>query len=108
MNPQIATISTAIQTALGLDSSNTTNCASWHDAPPPIFDVAQFADRNPAFTQAALRNLIFKAAERHSSKGVIPGNGLIEAGAIIRQGRKVLLHETRFFAWLDGSQQAAS
>lgn len=73
-------------------------------APPPVFTVAQFAKRNPAFTEAALRNLIFKAEERHSSKGPIAGNGLIEAGAIIRCGRKVLLSEPRFFAWLDSSQ----
>jgi hypothetical protein len=66
-----------------------------------VFTVGQFAKRNPAFTEAALRNLIFKADPRHSTRGEIPGNGLIEAGAVIRIGRKVLLDEERFFAWVD-------
>lgn len=68
--------------------------------PPPIFPVEQFAERNPAFTAAALRNLIFKAEPRQSTRGEIPGNGLIECGAVIRVGRKVLLDETRFFEWV--------
>jgi hypothetical protein len=69
--------------------------------PRAIFTVRQFSERNPAFSQAALRNLIFKADTGHSSRGEIPGNGLIEAGAIVRVGRKVLLDEVRFFAWID-------
>ena len=71
-------------------------------APPrSVFrTVEQFAERNPAFTPAALRNLIFKAAPRQSSKGEIPGNGLIEAGAILRIGRKVLIDEDSFFDWV--------
>jgi len=66
--------------------------------------VEQFSQRNPAFTPAALRNLIFKADERQSTKGVIPGNGLIEAGAIVRLGRKVLIVESRFFEWIESQQ----
>ena len=72
-----------------------------HSSALPLFTLSQFAERNPAFTQAALRNLIFKADQRLSSKGVIPGNGLIEAGAVIRVGRKVLLNEERFLAWVE-------
>lgn len=68
--------------------------------PPAIFPVEQFAERNKAFTSAAIRNLIFKAEPRHSSKGEIPGNGLIECGAILRVGRKVLIDERRFFEWV--------
>lgn len=70
-------------------------------APPPVYTVEQFAERNPAFTQAALRNLIFKAGSRQSTKGEISGNGLIGCGAVIRLGRKVMLHEARFFAWVE-------
>ena len=66
-----------------------------------VLTVAQFARRYPAFSEPALRNLIFKAATRDSSAGVISGNGLVEAGAIIRIGRKVLIHEARFFDWID-------
>jgi hypothetical protein len=65
-----------------------------------LHTVAQFPVAHPAFTEAALRNLIFKAERRHSSNGEIPGNGLIEAGAIVRIGRKVLIDEDRFFDWV--------
>jgi hypothetical protein len=65
-----------------------------------LHTVAQFPNAYPAFTEPALRNLIFKAERRHSSNGEIPGNGLIEAGAIIRIGRKVLIDEDRFFDWV--------
>ncbi len=66
----------------------------------PLFSVEQFAIRQPAFTEAALRNLIFKAEPRHCSSGEIPGNGLVECGAIIRLGRKVLIDEGRFLGWI--------
>ena len=65
-----------------------------------LYTVEQFAQRQPGFTEAALRNLIFKADARHSSKGLIAGNGLIERGAIIRLGRKVLIDETKFLNWV--------
>jgi hypothetical protein len=67
----------------------------------PIYKtVEQFSIDNPYFTPSAIRNLIFKADERHSSNGVIKGNGLKEAGAIIRIGRKVLIDENQFYAWV--------
>ena len=66
--------------------------------------VRQFSERNPAFTEPSVRNLVFKADSRESSFGTIPGNGLLEAGAIIRIGRKVLIHEERFFAWVEGQR----
>ena len=80
--------------------SSTVPSVATHAPPHQVFTVGQFAKRNPAFSEAALRNLIFKADPRHSTRGEIPGNGLIEAGAIIRIGRKVLLDEERFFAWM--------
>ena len=60
----------------------------------------QFSSKYPAFSEAALRNLIFKSQRRKSTKGEIAGNGLIEAGAVVRIGRKVLIDEERFFAWV--------
>jgi hypothetical protein len=60
----------------------------------------QFSTKYPAWSEAALRNLIFKAQTRQSSKGEIFGNGLLEAGAILRIGRKVLIDEERFFDWV--------
>lgn len=68
---------------------------------PVYFTVAQFSERNPAFSQSALRNLVFKADARESTRGTIPGNGLVESGAIVRLGRKVLIHEGRFFEWVE-------
>ena len=69
--------------------------------PLPTFrTIEQFAERHPAFTPPALRNLIFKAAPRQSSKGPIPGNGLMESGAIVRLGRRVLINEAKFLAWV--------
>lgn len=67
---------------------------------PTLYTVEQFAAAQPAFTAPALRNLIFKAEPRQSTRGEIPGNGLIECGAIIRVGRKVLIDEARFFDWV--------
>ena len=65
-----------------------------------LFTVAQFAEEEPAFTEAALRNLIFKAEVRHSSAGIIAGNGMIESGALVRIGRKVLIDRAKFLAWV--------
>ena len=70
--------------------------------------VAQFSNAHPAFTQPSLRNLIHRSATRHSTRGEIRGNGLVEAGAIVRLGRKLLLDEDKFFAWVreqNGGQQ---
>ena len=68
---------------------------------PVYLTVAQFSERNPAFTEPAVRNLVFKANARESTLGTIPGNGLVESGAIVRLGRKVLIHEGRFFVWVE-------
>ena len=89
------------------------NTAIYTAYPPPIEHrpvyktVEQFSNDNPAFSPSALRNLIFKADERVSTNGVIAGNGLLEAGAIIRIGRKVLIDETRFYAWVQKQQVEA-
>lgn len=72
-----------------------------------VHDVSQFSKKHPAFTQPALRNLIFRANPRDSSRGEIPGNGLIECGAIVRIGRKVLIDEDRFFDWVRRQNGAA-
>ncbi len=61
--------------------------------PRKLSSVKAFAAQHPdAYTEASLRWLIFN--ERH--------NGLAKAGAILRQGRRVLIDEDRWFAWLDG------
>lgn len=57
------------------------------------------------FTEPALRALIHKSEPSYSSRGeVIPGNGLLEAGAIIRLGRRVLIDLDRFDGWLQAQR----
>ena len=65
--------------------------------------VRQFAEKYPAFPQGSLRNLIFLAEPRKSSKGTIEGNGLDVA--LVRIGRKLLIDESRFFQWIDEQQE---
>jgi len=62
---------------------------------PVLTPVRDFATKHPAFTEAALRAIIFDADDRPSTAGTIPGNGF--APAIIRIGRRVLIDEHRFF-----------
>lgn len=70
--------------------------------PPVLLTVRQFAEKHPAFQQGSLRNLIFLAENRNTSKGIIGGNGL--AVALVRIGRKVLIDEAKFFNWIDAQQ----
>ncbi len=56
-----------------------------------LLTVRQHCKQNPAFTPGGMRHIIFH-------EGV---NGLTESGAIIRMGRKILIHQDRFFRWLD-------
>lgn len=54
----------------------------------------------------ALRDLIFKAHDRHNSRGdVIKGNGF--AACIRRIGRKVLIDAEGFETWIDRRGMAA-
>ena len=72
--------------------------------PRALLTVRQFADKHPAFQQGSLRNLIFLAESRNTSKGKIAGNGLDVA--LVRIGRKVLIDEAKFFNWIDAQQGA--
>ena len=67
-----------------------------------VLTVRQFSAKHPAFSQPALRNLIFHASARRTSRGEIAGNGL--GVALIRLGSKILIDEARFFDWLDQQQ----
>lgn len=74
--------------------------------PRDLIPVAQFSKRWSAWTQPALRNLVLNAAPRLNSRGErIPGNGLEEAGAIVRVGRRVLIDEQAFFRWIAEQQK---
>ena len=60
--------------------------------------VKQFCERYPAFTNGGLRFQIFNESN----------NGLKAAGAIIRNGRKVLINEDKYFLWLESNQVSKS
>lgn len=73
---------------------------------PNLLTVRQMHEEHPAWTEPALRNLIFNAKPRQSSKGEIPGNGF--ASAIVRVGGKVLIDEGRFFECIAAQQEDAA
>lgn len=59
--------------------------------------VQQFTAKHTAFTTGGLRSLIFNEHQ----------NGLTKSGAIVRIGRKVLINEKLFFAWVQSQNKAA-
>lgn len=63
----------------------------------PFFTVEQFCKRNPVFTESAVRWMVFKSAE----------NGLDTSGAILRNGRLIVIDEPAFFAWFRNRGRAA-
>jgi len=63
---------------------------------PKLSTVKQFTENHPAFTTGGLRAWIFN---EHT-------NGLAKSGAIVRIGRKVLIDEAKFFAWVEAQQAA--
>lgn len=71
-----------------------------------LLTVRQFSERFPAWTEPGVRNLILNAETRLNSRGdKVPGNGLAEAGAIVRVGRKVLVDVGAFMAWIAEQQK---
>lgn len=60
--------------------------------------VNQFSEKHPAFNRGGLRALIFNENT----------NGLAQSGAIIRMGRKVLINEQKFFAWVESHQNGVA
>ncbi|QSA97728.1 hypothetical protein [Methylococcus sp. EFPC2] len=64
-----------------------------------LLTIKQLADKHSAFSQAALRNYIFKSKPIVTSKGTIPGNGF--DACMVRVGRKILIDESAFFSWID-------
>lgn len=72
---------------------------------PSWLTVNLLSEAVPAFTPAAIRNLIFKSADRKTSKGIIKGNGL--APHIRRIGSKVLINHAGFLSWIDSQESGA-
>ena len=63
---------------------------------PSLLTVKQFSEQHPAFPEGGLRHRIFFAKE----------NGLSVSGALVRNGRRVLIDEEVFFDWLKGGGAA--
>lgn len=64
--------------------------------------IKQAAQVRPAFTEAAFRDIRFKAFDRKNSRGeVIVGNGSGEAGVWIEVGGKVLVDLPAFDRWIE-------
>jgi hypothetical protein len=57
--------------------------------------VKQFCQKHPAFTEGGLRYEIIHEAT----------TGLKKSGAIVRNGRKVLINESKYFARLEAQNQ---
>lgn len=60
--------------------------------------VNQFCEKYTAFKKGGVRALIFNEHE----------NCLAESGAIVRVGRKVLIHVPKFFAWVESQNQGGA
>lgn len=63
----------------------------------PLYSVAQFCTKEPAFKQGGIRWYIFNGKR----------NGLEASGAIVRVGRRVLIDRPAFLAWAKKSSQSA-
>ncbi len=61
-----------------------------------LFTVRQFAETVPAFSEASIRWMVFKAST----------NGLAESGAILRMGRRVLIDSDKFSSWIESKQSS--
>lgn len=59
--------------------------------------VNQFCDKHKAFKIGGVRSQIFNEET----------NGLKESGAIVRNGRKILINESKWFAWLEAGNQGS-
>lgn len=66
---------------------------------PVWLTVKLLSEVEPAFTESALRNLIFLSSDRKTSKGLIKGNGL--SMHIRRIGSKIMINHTGFVSWID-------
>ena len=55
----------------------------------PFYTVDQFCRRHPVFTPSSLRWMIFQSAQ----------NGLGKSGALLRNGRAIIIDEPAFLAW---------
>ena len=62
-----------------------------------IYTVKQFVEKYPAFTLGGMNWRIFNREK----------NGLKEAGAVLKVGRRVLIDADRYFEWIDAQNNIA-
>ena len=62
---------------------------------PTLLTISQFSVKHGFISNSGLRFQIFNEKN----------NGLEMAGAIVRVGRRVLIDEERYFAWIDSQQK---
>lgn len=75
--------------------------------PRRLFTPKKFVERHSDHnTDSSFRDLMFHAKTRHSTKGEVPGNGMLDFRVIIRIGRKILIDEDAYFQWLDAQQES--
>lgn len=89
------------------EATPSTNLGEAQCSSPPrrLFTLGNFAVRHSGFTTlSGLTNQVFNAQPRHSTKGEIRGNGMLDYGVIVRSGRRVLIDEDAYFRWLDAQQ----
>ena len=55
-----------------------------------ILTIRQFSLKHPAFPEGGLRGKVFNSRT----------NGMLSSGALVRDGRRVLINEEQFFNWL--------
>ena len=93
-----------------MNTEVTTKQDTKSDTPPRrLFTLPKFAERHNSFlTLSALTNQKFKAMPRQSSRGEIPGNGMLDYGVIVTIGRRVLIDEDAYFRWLDAQNGLAA
>ncbi len=59
--------------------------------------VQQFCETYPAFKVGGVRSQIFNSSS----------NGLKQSGAIVRNGRKVLIKPSKYFEWIESQNKVA-
>jgi len=58
---------------------------------PTLLAVSQLTKKHPVFKQGGVRFEIFHAKQ----------NGLEDVGGVVRNGRRVLINEARYFLWIE-------
>lgn len=77
-------------------------------APPPRYVTIRQGTEYLPFTEAALRDIKFKAFDRKNSRGeIIAGNGSGPAGVWVQVGNKVLIDLEAGYRWIESQKVSA-